>query len=285
MISCNAIHAFYFSAKYSSFSRAAEILDTTQPNISGQIIKLEKELDSTLFIRKQGRVTLSAEGEKLYLAAEKIVNCYKEFDSVIEYFFEEEPIVIVTQPRLYIKYVAPYLTEDFLTDNLIHIRTGELTAIKNWLDKEEADIVITEGLFNNHSRYTNEGIIDTLKFSWAKKVNQHFGYPCPTLVHSKVWDHWHDLSSALNRNKEFKRKLIIDTPDFAERLIESGIGIGLLPNVMIMNNENLEICRGPTKNNVLGPICLYSKKYSQHKNINLLVNMFKQVSSDNPELE
>lgn len=276
MISNSAIHAFYFSAKYSCFSRAAEILETTQPNISGQIIKLEKTLDTKLFIRKQGRVSLSSEGEKLYLVAEKIVNSYKELDSVIEYFFEEDPIVIVTQSRLYLKYVSPYLTEELLANNLIHIRTGELTAIKSWLEKEEADIVITEGLFDSHSQYSNEGVIDTLKFSWSKKVNHHFGCPCPTLVHSKVWDHWHDLSSALNRNKEFKRKLIIDTPDFAERLIESGVGIGLLPNTMIDNNPNLEICRGPTRNNVLGPVCLYSKKYSQHKNLKSLINMFKQ---------
>lgn len=276
MISNSAIHAFYFSAKYSCFSRAAEILETTQPNISGQIIKLEKTLDTKLFIRKQGRVSLSSEGEKLYLVAEKIVNSYKELDSVIEYFFEEDPIVIVTQSRLYLKYVSPYLTEELLANNLIHIRTGELTAIKSWLEKEEADIVITEGLFDSHSQYSNEGVIDTLKFSWSKKVNHQFGCPCPTLVHSKVWDHWHDLSSALNRNKEFKRKLIIDTPDFAERLIESGVGIGLLPNTMIDNNPNLEICCGPTRNNVLGPVCLYSKKYSQHKNLKSLINMFKQ---------
>jgi len=276
VISNSAIHAFYFSAKYSCFSRAAEILETTQPNISGQIIKLEKTLDTKLFIRKQGRVSLSSEGEKLYLVAEKIVNSYKELDSVIEYFFEEDPIVIVTQSRLYLKYVSPYLTEELLANNLIHIRTGELTAIKSWLEKEEADIVITEGLFDSHSQYSNEGVIDTLKFSWSKKVNHQFGCPCPTLVHSKVWDHWHDLSSALNRNKEFKRKLIIDTPDFAERLIESGVGIGLLPNTMIDNNPNLEICCGPTRNNVLGPVCLYSKKYSQHKNLKSLINMFKQ---------
>lgn len=233
-------------------------------------------MDTKLFIRKQGRVSLSSEGEKLYLVAEKIVNSYKELDSVIEYFFEEDPIVIVTQSRLYLKYVSPYLTEELLANNLIHIRTGELTAIKSWLEKEEADIVITEGLFDSHSQYSNEGVIDTLKFSWSKKVNHQFGCPCPTLVHSKVWDHWHDLSSALNRNKEFKRKLIIDTPDFAERLIESGVGIGLLPNTMIDNNPNLEICCGPTRNNVLGPVCLYSKKYSQHKNLKSLINMFKQ---------
>lgn len=284
MISSGTVHAFYFSAKYSSFSRAAEILETTQPNISGQIIKLEKDLDTILFIRKQGRVSLSKEGKKLYLVAEKIVNSYKEFDSVVEYFFEEEPIVIVTQPRLYTKYVAPYLTDELINNNLFHIKTGELTAIKSWLDKEEADIVITEGLFDSHSRYINEGVIDVLKFSWAKKVNEQFDIPCPTLVHSKVWDHWHDLSSALNRNKEFKRKLIIDTPDFAERLIESGVGIGLLPNIMISNNANLEVCHGPTRNNVLGPICLYSKKYSQHKNLKSLVNMFKKESSDSKSL-
>lgn len=276
MISNNAIHAFYYSAKYSCFSRAAEILKSTQPNISGQIIKLEKTLGTKLFIRKQGRVLLSKEGGELYLVAEKIVNSYKELSNVIEYSLIENPTVIITQPRLYLKYVAPYLTEELLANNLVHIRTGELTAIKSWLEKEEADIIITEGLFDGHSQYSNEGVIDMLKFSWSKKVNCQFGTPCPTIVHSKVWDHWHDLSSALNGNKEFKRKVIIDTPDFSERLVESGIGIGLLPNSMIEQNPNLEVCCGPTKNNVLGPICLYTKKYSRNEKLKFLINMFKQ---------
>ncbi|MCU7977894.1 hypothetical protein L5M43_22045 [Shewanella sp. SW36] len=93
------------------------------------------------------------------------------------------------------------------------------------------------------------------------------------------------MSTALNRNKEFKRKLIIDTPDFAERLIEYGVGIGLLPNVMISNNDNLEVCHGSTQNNVSGPICLYSKKYSQHKSLRVLVNMFKKVSNDSLDIK
>lgn len=281
MISNNAIHAFYFSAKYSCFSRAADILDTTQPNISGQIIKLEKILNTKLFIRKQGRVLLSREGDKLYAIAEKIVNNYKELSNTIEYFFEEDPIVIATQPRLYLNYVAPYLTEKLLADDLIHIKTGELTAIKCWIEKEEVDIIITEGMFDNQSLYKNICIIDILYFSWSKRVDHHFNIPYPTIVHSRAWDHWHDLSSAINDNKDYKRKVIIDTPDFSERLIENGIGIGLLPNSMIEQNPNLEVCRGPTKNNVPGPICLYAKKYSQNKKLNLMVNLFENNLNSN----
>ena len=57
---------FYYVAKYRSFTRAAEILVSSQPSVSRTIKMLEQDLNCTLFTRTQKGVTLTPEGVDLY---------------------------------------------------------------------------------------------------------------------------------------------------------------------------------------------------------------------------
>ncbi|MGI2258349.1 LysR family transcriptional regulator [Shewanella sp. GXUN23E] len=274
MFNSLTIHAFYYSAKFSSFSKAAEILDTSQPNISSKMIGLERSLGTKLFVRKQGRVDLSPEGEKLYLAAEKIVNGHREFDSIVQHFMSDDPIIIVTQPRLYKKYLADYITREFVSGNRVHIRTGELSSIKNWMEKEEADIVVTEGLFDDYPLYRKYQEIECLNFIWAKSTQLPPSKPMPVIAHSKVWDHWHDLTSVLQHNDDYQVTLVLDTPDFVQCLVEKGIGIALLPETTVLANPLLEPCPGPTQGNVAGPISIYIKKGSHQRKVDPVLRLF-----------
>ena len=62
---------FYYVAKYRSFTRAANILVNSQPNITRAVRKLEEELGCSLFIRSNRGVRLTVEGEKLYGRSEE----------------------------------------------------------------------------------------------------------------------------------------------------------------------------------------------------------------------
>ncbi|XCP85006.1 LysR family transcriptional regulator [Roseburia hominis] len=57
---------FYYVAKYQSFTRAAKILMSNQPNITRAMNNLERELACRLFIRSNRGVTLTPEGKKLF---------------------------------------------------------------------------------------------------------------------------------------------------------------------------------------------------------------------------
>ena len=50
---------FYYAAKYKSFSKAAEILMSNQPNITHFMNNLENQLGCRLFIRSNRGVTLT----------------------------------------------------------------------------------------------------------------------------------------------------------------------------------------------------------------------------------
>ncbi|QNK40484.1 LysR family transcriptional regulator [Caproicibacter fermentans] len=57
---------FYYVARYQSFTKAANILLNSQPNITRGMNHLESELGCKLFFRTNRGVTLTPEGERLY---------------------------------------------------------------------------------------------------------------------------------------------------------------------------------------------------------------------------
>lgn len=57
---------FYYVAKYRNFTRAADVLLTSQPTVTRTIKNLESDLGCRLFIRGKRGVTLTTEGELLY---------------------------------------------------------------------------------------------------------------------------------------------------------------------------------------------------------------------------
>jgi DNA-binding transcriptional LysR family regulator len=66
MITLIKLYYFLEATSAASFSEAAKRLYTTQPNISKQISLLEKELDTELFIRNKGQISLTRAGQYLY---------------------------------------------------------------------------------------------------------------------------------------------------------------------------------------------------------------------------
>ena len=57
---------FYYVAKYNNFTKAANILHNSQPNITRAMNCLEHEVNCTLFIRTNRGAFLTPEGERLY---------------------------------------------------------------------------------------------------------------------------------------------------------------------------------------------------------------------------
>ena len=72
-----------------SFTKAAKILNFTQPAISSQIRNLERILDATLFERGNGGVTLTEAGKKFYEYGEKISALYEEMQIAINEVSQE----------------------------------------------------------------------------------------------------------------------------------------------------------------------------------------------------
>lgn len=66
------LNTFLTVAKCQNFTRAAEVLYTTQPTISRQIRTLEEELGFPLFLREYKKISLTPEGKVMLQACEKM---------------------------------------------------------------------------------------------------------------------------------------------------------------------------------------------------------------------
>ena len=65
-ISLDSYRVFYYVAQYQSFTKAAQMLYSNQPNVTRTIKNLERDLGCTLFIRTSRSVQLTPEGEALF---------------------------------------------------------------------------------------------------------------------------------------------------------------------------------------------------------------------------
>ncbi|EGK57643.1 LysR family transcriptional regulator [Centipeda periodontii DSM 2778] len=72
---------FQVMANIRHFTRAARMLDVTQPALSRSMAKLEKDLDVPLFKRSEGEIELTPEGERLLRRVDRIL---REVDSARE---------------------------------------------------------------------------------------------------------------------------------------------------------------------------------------------------------
>lgn len=65
-ISLDSYRTFYYVAQFHSFTKAAQMLYSNQPNVTRTIKNLESDLGCTLFFRSSRSVQLTPEGEALY---------------------------------------------------------------------------------------------------------------------------------------------------------------------------------------------------------------------------
>ena len=103
----------YYVVQCGSFTRAAEILLTNQPNVTHTIRRLEEELGTKLFLRSNRGVKLTAEGERLYthvrVAIERLqqgeeeLSCLKSPDGAL--------LSISTSEVALRAYLLPFLRE------------------------------------------------------------------------------------------------------------------------------------------------------------------------------
>ena len=84
-MSYNQLKAFHYVALFGGFTRAAANINITQPGLSEQVRKLERDYDILLFNRQRKQISLTSSGEKLFLLTKKL---FEVEEQVQEYLSE-----------------------------------------------------------------------------------------------------------------------------------------------------------------------------------------------------
>ncbi len=114
----NQLESFVKSAKYLSFSRAAEDLFLSQPSVSLHISNLENELGVKLFSRESKNLSLTEYGEFFLPLAKKILKD-REFakESLYEYIEKNDGSIHIMSSSIPTRYILPDILGIYIKSN------------------------------------------------------------------------------------------------------------------------------------------------------------------------
>lgn len=109
------LKSFYYTAKYSSFTRAAEFLGITQPSVTRQVQDLQ-EKTSLLLINKTGKTfVLTDAGEMLYSMAESIFETESKIEeSIKDYKRQKKGNITINTINSFSSYYLPDFMPEFI---------------------------------------------------------------------------------------------------------------------------------------------------------------------------
>lgn len=126
------------------FTRAAELLDMSQPAVSKQVKTLEERIGAALFVRAGRKVALTPAGEVVYAHAKRVIHTIEEMHGALSalavpgsgrLFIGAVPTVAVfTLPDLLGAFARQY---PLVT---VHVRTGAIDDVVQMVLRSEIDV-------------------------------------------------------------------------------------------------------------------------------------------------
>lgn len=143
------LQVFHTVAGVLSFTRAAEMLNMTQPAVTHQIRQLEEELNTRLFDRTNNRISLTLTGEEVLVFANRIIALYGEMnESVKSLTGDRTGLVTLGASTTIAEYMLPGLLGDFqqkFPDVQIRLRVANTDAVVAMVADNAIDLGVVEG--------------------------------------------------------------------------------------------------------------------------------------------
>lgn len=220
------------TAKYSSFSKAAEELNIAQSAVSRQIKLLEDSLQEELIIRSSKKVILSEKGKELYQAS-------ISFQKTSMQIFEREdqlPLSIGILEGLLKTWFTPLLSEYLKKQTRdISVHVADIPELKNGIEDGRYDAIF--GTENIQSE-----LVTSLKLFEEKLVL----IGSTEVNRKKLHEHrWIVFSNNDNLFKISKTKsdsiVMVDSFDSIISLVKQEMGIAIVPDHLIRKEDHLKI--------------------------------------------
>jgi len=231
MLDFRYLKAFMLTAKYASFSKAAQELIIAQSAVSRQIKLLEDTLGEELIIRSSKKVMLSEKGKELYQVA-------NNFEKASLQIFEREDkkgISIGILEGLLHSWFSPILAEYLKTElREVTVYTADLQVLKSGIESGRFDIIF--GTENIQSELVSSlklfeeklVLIGTTEIN-RKKLNEY-----RWVVFSEN-DHLFKLSKTKSTNT-----VMVDSFETIISLVKKDVGIAIVPDHLIKKDTEIK---------------------------------------------
>jgi DNA-binding transcriptional LysR family regulator len=240
------IESVYWVHKLGTFSAAAQYLNTTQPNISGRIQALERELGLPVFDRSNRQARLTATGHLILKEAERIMDAMRELRR-----FAAGNVGAGGSVRVGMTNTVAQTWMPLLVDRLNERHEGidfdftvdAYSSLKGQFEDHGIDILICTEQVSASEMITVSKFLCRTSFDWVASTNIDFGrealspddllrhrlitYPRGTRVHGFVMDFFKPtgtLPSRVSRTNSLAAMM---------QMAASGIGVCTMPGAAI----------------------------------------------------
>ena len=224
------------TAKYSSFSKAAEELNIAQSAVSRQIKLLEDSLQEELIIRSSKKVILSEKGKELYQASLGFVKTSMQI-------FEREdklPLSVGILEGLLKTWFSPLLVEYLkLQVRDVSVHVADMPELKNGIEEGRYDLIF--GTENIQSE-----LVTSLKIFEEKLVLISKDEVSRKKLHEYRWIVFSNNDNLFKISKKKSESIImVDSFDTIISLVKNNMGIAIVPDHLIKKEDHLKIQEVP----------------------------------------
>lgn len=240
------IEAFTQVATHNSFSRAAEVLQLTQPSITARIQALEREVGEELFERGGRGVKLTDAGRVFLPYVEHILQLLQEGRDAVEEVRNVQLGSLRLGAAITIStYVLPGILHRFCQDFPgvdVVIRTGRSEQVLNMLQSDEVQVGIIRSLsapdIESIPLYDDEIVLvanPAHRFAQNGSVTIGEAAREPIVLFDRGSSYYgmiHDVfrKAAVIPNVAME----LDSLEATKRMVEQGLGIALVPQVTVV---------------------------------------------------
>lgn len=234
------LETFLAIAEHKSYSKAAVLLNVTQPTVTARIKNLENELLCQLFKRVGRDIILSQEGNVFFEYATSILT-YMNHSKEVTNSSNSPNIRVGFSPGYSYSFIIELLTAIVPIDNLgIRIIEGENS---NTLNKQilsgEIDLVFTRNILSHKPEVISEYLFENKLVVVLGKT-----HPLAEKEEITLDDLENETLISYQRNStlwtEIEQQLIgipnikrieVDNNEMLKKIVESGLGIGITPSL------------------------------------------------------
>jgi DNA-binding transcriptional LysR family regulator len=243
------------------FSKAAKLLNLSQPNVSLHIRNLENELETTLFIRSPKQVKVTTAGEMFYMKAKKILSLYEEAKQEIA---DQKHIV---QGTIKIgasftigEYILPRVLAEYAAEHpKVHVEVivGNTEEVINKTRSNELDISLVEGEVIDQEVEAVPFMDDEMIIIAPKNHSlSQLRIVKPELLHDQVWvlrengSGTRAYSNQLIENLQLQvnRTFVFSSSQGIKEAVSAGLGIAMISKLTV--RKELEL--GEVKEIIIG---------------------------------
>ncbi len=230
MIDYRYLKAFFYTAKYLSFSKAASELHIAQSAISRQIKLLEESINNQLFIRSSKKIILSEKGKELYkslLIFEKDLEAISDDNKTLNIRIG----ILHGLLEVWFVKVLSLIPKDIHGSISITIDSPE--NLKEGIQNNKYDLI-----FSNNNIQSE--ILSSLKFEKEEfKIVSKKEIDVKNLS-DYTWIVYDQFDKLFDISKKHPDKIVyINSITAIKTLVEQGLGIAIIPEHMLKDNDKL----------------------------------------------